>query len=144
MHRLGVSSEACKIDVRALLRSPREPGGAGHYTARLGGSEEMRRIAVALNWLSDQDWSWWPLVKYRPAKERVISNILVLKMTPLFGTLSGLAIAVIARHLPSLAYVLVDIAVGWIAYFVIFRASFVPAWNSRARSLKGNTAGRRA
>jgi len=100
----------------------------------------MKPIIDALNWLSDQDWGWWPLLKYRPPKSEIISNVLVAKLTPLFGTLSGLAIAAIAQHLRSVPYLSLDIAIGWVAYFVIYRASFVPAWNSRARSLRGENA----
>jgi hypothetical protein len=97
----------------------------------------MNPIIDALNWLSDQDWSWWPLLRYRPPKNRMISNTLVFKLTPFFGSLSGLAIAAIAQHFHSLTYLFLDIVVGWIAYFVIFRAIFVSAWNYRARSIQG-------
>ena len=100
----------------------------------------MNPIIDALNWLSDQDWGWWPLLKYRPPKDEVISNALVLKLTPVFGTLSGLVVAAIAQHLKSIPYLLLDILIGWVAYIVIYRASFVPAWNSRALSMKRKNA----
>jgi len=96
----------------------------------------MRWIVDGLNWLSDQDWGWWPMLKYRPRKDELISNRLVLKLTPMFGTLSGLTIAFVAGHILSVRYLVVDIAVGWIAYFALYRAIFVPAWNSRASSIK--------
>lgn len=100
------------------------------------GCIEMRWIVDGLNWLSDQDWGWWPMLKYRPRKDELISNRLVLKLTPMFGTLSGLTIAFVAGHILSVRYLVVDIAVGWIAYFALYRAIFVPAWNSRASSIK--------
>lgn len=28
----------------------------------------------------------------------------------------------------------IDVVVGWVLYFAIYRATFVPAWNARARS----------
>lgn len=100
----------------------------------------MKRIIDALNWLSDQDWGWWPLLIFRPQKSEIISNLQVLKMTPVFGSLSGLLIAAIAQDLLSMPNLLIDIAIGWVAYFVIYRTTFVPAWNSRARSLRAKDA----
>jgi hypothetical protein len=94
----------------------------------------MNRIINILNWLSDQDWGWWPLLKFRPNKNQFITTKMVLQMTPVFGTLSGLAIAVVAQHLFSIQYLAIDVVVGWVLYFAIYRATFVPAWNARARS----------
>lgn len=98
--------------------------------------EQMNRIIDTLNWLSDQDWEWWPLLRCRPDKNQFITTWLVLKMTPVFGTLSGLAITAIAQHLASIQHLLLDVAAGWVLYFMIYRATFAPAWNARARSLR--------
>ncbi|MCU7918682.1 MAG: hypothetical protein KZQ95_10035 [Candidatus Thiodiazotropha sp. (ex Epidulcina cf. delphinae)] len=100
----------------------------------------MKLIVDGLNWLSDQDWGWWPMLKYRPRKDEAISNKLVLKLTPFFGTLSGLTIAAIAQHFLVVSYLLLDIGIGWVAFFAIYRVTFVPAWNSRARGLRGKNA----
>ena len=100
----------------------------------------MNKLVDVLNWLSDQDWEWWPLVGLRPPKDEDISNLLVLRLTPFFGTLSGLAIAGVAGHLRSPPHLLLDLVIGWVAFFVLYRASFAPAWNARARSLRAQGA----
>jgi hypothetical protein len=100
----------------------------------------VKAVMEALNWLSDLDWGWWPLLRLRPEKSEQMTSRLVLRLTPLFGTLAGLAIAAIAQHLASITHLLLDIAIGWIAFFVIQRGVFAPAWNARARKLAGDDA----
>jgi len=95
----------------------------------------MKPIIDSLNWLSDQDWNWWPLLKLRPSQHDRITDRVVLKLTAFFGTLSGLAIVAIARHYSSAEHVLIDMAIGWAAFYAIYRVTFVPAWNVRARRL---------
>jgi len=95
----------------------------------------MKAIIDSLNWLSDQDWNWWPLLTLRPSKHEPITDGIVLKLTTFFGTLSGLAIIVIAKHHTSVGRMLIDITIGWAAFFSIYRTTFVPAWNARARRL---------
>ena len=96
----------------------------------------MKALIDLLNRLSDQDWEWWPLVRLRPPQDEDISSRLVMRLTPFFGTLSGLAIAAVAGHLLSVHYLLLELVVGWVAFFVLYRISFAPAWNVRARSLR--------
>jgi len=95
----------------------------------------MKPIIDSLNWLSDQDWNWWPLLKLRPAKHDIITDRIALKLTAVFGTIAGLAIVVIAKHYTSAERILIDIAIGWAAFYAIYRTTFVPAWNARARRL---------
>jgi hypothetical protein len=96
----------------------------------------MKALIDFMNWLTDMDWGWWPLLSARPSKEKPIDSIVLAKITPFFGTLTGLLIAVIANHFTSLRRVLVDVGLAWVLFFIGYRLTFAIAWNSRARLLR--------
>ena len=96
----------------------------------------MKVVIDFMNWLTDMDWGWWPLLSARPSKERPIDIVVLAKITPFFGTLAGLLIAVIANHFTSLRRVLVDVGLAWVLFFIGYRLTFAIAWNSRARLLR--------
>ena len=88
-----------------------------------------------MNWLTDMDWGWWPILSARPPKDRPINTAVLLKITPIFGTAAGLALAAIEQHLNSPIRVAADVLVGWLGFFVLYRCTFALAWNSRAKRL---------
>jgi hypothetical protein len=100
----------------------------------------MKALINFMNWLTDMDWGWWPLLRARPPKDRPINSAVLLKITPFFGTVAGLAIAVIERHLASPVWVAADLLFGWLGFFIGYRLTFALAWNSRARLLQHNLA----
>jgi len=100
----------------------------------------MKALVKLMNWLTDMDWGWWPLLSARPPKDRPIDSAVVAKITPFFGTGAGLLIAVIEHHLASPLRVALDVLVGGAAFFILYRFTFALAWNSRARLLSHNPA----
>jgi hypothetical protein len=49
----------------------------------------MTPLQIKMNKLTDMDSGWWPFLGLRPKKEAVMNTRLLLKMTALFGSLSG-------------------------------------------------------
>ena len=43
-----------------------------------------------MNQLTDMDWGWWPVLFLRPAKDKVIDNIILLKLSMVFGSSIGI------------------------------------------------------
>ena len=89
-----------------------------------------------MNRLTDMDGGWWPLLKWRPAKDEYIDNLLVLKTTPFFGTLIGLSFIITSSEYNDLTQILIKLALGWLLFFIAQRATFALAWNIRADKLK--------
>ena len=100
----------------------------------------MKALVNFMNWLTDMDWGWWPLLSARPPKDRPIDSAVLLKITPCFGTAAGLVIAVIEHHLTSLVRVAGDLVFGWLGFFILYRFTFALAWNSRAKQLRQSAA----
>lgn len=96
----------------------------------------MNKLSSFMNWLSDMDWGWWPLLKYRPAKDRDIDSGVLFKVTPLFGSLAGVLIAAGSSLLRDPLAVVGCIVVGWVLFFVLYRITFAVAWNRRAKELR--------
>ena len=98
----------------------------------------MKAIINFMNWLTDMDWAWWPILRFRPSKDKDIDSIVVLKVTSVFGTALGIIIAATEYHRLSPAYFIVIVMISWVAFFIIYRITFALAWNSRARLLRKN------
>ena len=98
----------------------------------------MNPVINFLNWLTDMDWGWWPLLKYRPQKNERIDSTVILKVTPLFGTVVGCLILLILNELNSATFVLGIYAISWLLFFIIYRITFAVAWNIRVKYLNQN------
>ena len=96
----------------------------------------MNKLWSFMNWLSDMDWGWWPLLKYRPAKDRNIDSRVLFKVTPVFGSIAGVLIAAGSSLLLNPLAVAGCIAVGWMLFFALYRITFAVAWNRRAKELR--------
>jgi hypothetical protein len=96
----------------------------------------MKAMINFLNWLTDMDWGWWPLLRFRPPKDKDIDGGVIFRITPFFGTATGILIGAPQHHLQSPTALFVDVMVGWIAFFVVYRITCAAAWNSRARMLR--------
>ena len=95
-------------------------------------------IVNFLNWLTDMDWGWWPLLKHRPEKHEYIDSKVLFKITPMFGTVTGLLFMFITNTVNDLMYASICMLAGWVLFFVGYRVTFSVAWNIRADSLKNN------
>ena len=101
-----------------------------------------REIEDFMNWLSDMDWAWWPVVSLRPQKDREIDNRVLLRISPIFGSAAGILaftwLVVIARLLPFTSIgLLTHVLIGCVGFFVVYKISFASFWNRRARRLRG-------
>lgn len=95
----------------------------------------MKTLINIMNQLNDMDWSWWPLLRCRPVKDQPITTLVVLKMTPVFGTLTGILVA-LAGQFDTPVSLLASLTFGWVSFFLLFRISFAAAWNHRAQALR--------
>jgi hypothetical protein len=98
----------------------------------------VQTIVNFINWLNDMDWGWWPLLKCRPPKDKRISNRVVLRITPFFGTVSGVLIFLVSGEALTLLNLLLSLVAGWVLFFLIFRFTGAVAWNVRAKKLNSS------
>lgn len=100
----------------------------------------MRRIEDFMNRLTDIDWGWWPALSLRPAKDRDINNRVLLKMSSVFGSMTGLLLLFIrlvqGRAEFSFTNVVGYLAFGWVLFFIIYKVTFAYFWNRRARRIR--------
>ncbi|HEX3774392.1 MAG TPA: hypothetical protein VHV51_08005 [Polyangiaceae bacterium] len=88
----------------------------------------------------DTDEHWGPLLFLRPRVNQSLSSARVLALSVLlgvaFGLLGSILLALVARAADRPA---IDVRVFPLTltalYFVLCRATFVPAWNRRAQKL---------
>ena len=103
----------------------------------------MRQIENFMNWLTDMDWGWWPVISFRPPKERDIDNRVLFKISPVFGGAAGLILLLLFafRHFTSITAgkaVLFYLA-GCGAFFLFYKFTFAYFWNRRAKRLRMQT-----
>jgi hypothetical protein len=98
----------------------------------------MNKIIDFMNWLTDIDGGWWPLLKCRPNKNEYIDSKVLAKITPFFGTLTGIIIVFLSKSYNDPSHVAISIALGWLSFFILYRITFSVAWNIRADMLNNN------
>ena len=98
----------------------------------------MKAIWDFMNGLTDMDWGWWPMLRCRPPKDKNIDARVLLKITPVFGTMAGLFAVAVTRTFNSLYFFVGAIAVSWVLFFVIYRITFAVTWNRRAKTIREN------
>jgi hypothetical protein len=100
----------------------------------------MRKVEDFLNRLTDMDWGWWPMLAFRPPKDRDIDNRVLLKVSPVFGSISGLLIFLIvsARYSPFITVwsLIACLLLGIVFFFTFYKFTFALFWNRRARRLR--------
>jgi hypothetical protein len=52
----------------------------------------MRRIEDFMNWLTDKDWTWEPVLSLRPSKDQDIGNRTIFRLAPIFGCIPALIV----------------------------------------------------
>lgn len=92
-----------------------------------------------MNWLTDMDAGWWPVVFLRPAKNKEIGNVLLLKMSGVFGTAVGLLVFLWFFIKPNRAVfsglLAFGVMFGYILFFLFYKFTFAYFWNRRAKRL---------
>lgn len=97
------------------------------------------QIENFMNELTDMDWGWWPVLFLRPAKDKDIDNIILLKLSLVFGSSIGiffLLIVFLTVGVMTWGIFLFCILLGWLLFFVVYKVTFVYFWNRRARRLR--------
>jgi hypothetical protein len=99
------------------------------------------KIENFMNELTDMDWGWWSVMFLRPAKDKDIDNVVLLKLSLVFGSAIGvvlLLIYLLKIGAPTLGNIVFFILSGWVLFFVIYKFTFAYFWNRRARRLRGS------
>lgn len=100
----------------------------------------MRKLEDTMNWLTDMDWGWWPIVSLRPPKDRDIDNKVLLRISLVAGTGMGLLVFLTmaaGRTLPvTPQYFIAFIVLGIAVFFVLYKVTFAYCWNRRAARLR--------
>ena len=100
----------------------------------------IQRLEDYVNWLTERDWGWWPVVFLRPPKDKDIDNTVLLKITSFFGIILGLLLVVlrfIVFHSLTALSIAFDLVLGCVAFFLPYKFTFAYFWNRRARRLRG-------
>jgi hypothetical protein len=99
----------------------------------------MQKIENWLNWLSDHDWSWWPLKSMRPPKNTRIDDIRILKMSCLMAPVIALLIFApswTVTERVGLKLILSLLALAFGGFFIGYKLTFAYCWNRRATRLR--------
>ncbi len=100
----------------------------------------MRKLEDTMNWLSDMDWGWWPIVSLRPPKDRDIDNKVLFRISLFAGTVMGLLVYIMLaakRTAPvTPKHVIAFIVLGIAVFFVLYKVTFAYCWNRRAARLR--------
>ena len=101
-----------------------------------------------MNWLTDKDWTWEPVLSLRPPKHQDIDNRIIVRLAPIFGCIPALIVFLSEafEHMSPftvthvLFLILLGCAIvllGFVGFFVIYKFSFAYFWNRRAKRLRG-------
>jgi hypothetical protein len=100
----------------------------------------LDRIEEIMNGLSDMDMGWWPLLFLRPAQNKDITNLVLIKLTLTFGSFLGfLMCGLFYQRLGGLTFgdVIISFGMSWLLFFISYKITFAYFWNRRARRLRG-------
>jgi hypothetical protein len=98
------------------------------------------QIENFMNQLTDMDWGWWPVLFLRPAKDRDIDNVILLKLSMVFGSSIGILFLLtvfLTSGVMTWGIFLFCILLGWLLFFVVYKITFAYFWNRRAGRLRG-------
>ncbi len=98
----------------------------------------LNKLEGWVNWLSDKDWGWWPVVSLRPPKDKRIDSLLTFKLTLIFGPLAGLvtvAFLIWAEGPLSFLEAFFIMNACFVVYFLFVRFITAYFWNKRAKRL---------
>ena len=104
----------------------------------------INKLEKFMNWLTDMDWGWWPVLFLRPPKDQDMGNLMLLKLTFSSGSIVGalflLALLIGATEALTSGDIIFAIIfcmlLGWILFFFVYKMTFAYFWNRRARRLR--------
>lgn len=97
----------------------------------------LNLIAHIHNWLSGQDFIWWPFSFLRPDPKELMSYKLTLLMTACFGGLTFTMFTVLAvmNNAFNIKDAFITLLFSFLGFFTWFNIITRPLWNHRARQL---------
>jgi hypothetical protein len=99
----------------------------------------IEEIEWALNYVSDLDHEWGPLLFLRPERRAPMTSPRVAALAVLYGVLVGCAVNVVVRLTGEHADALNPLffpAATTIVFFAFYRLTFAQCWNRRAARLR--------
>ena len=75
-------------------------------------------------------------MKVRPKECDCLGSLVVLKITPFFGTMASIVILLFLDKPLSLVSIVLTFTYSWVMFFVAYRSTFAIAWNIRAKKLR--------
>ena len=99
----------------------------------------IEKIEDFMNKLNDMDWTWWPVLFLRPPKDKNIDNLVLFKLTLLYGSLPGLLgwlVYTWRSRVISWVGAVLFILIGLILFFLVYKFTFAYFWNRRAKRLQ--------
>jgi len=96
------------------------------------------KIENFINRLNDMDWGWWPVLSLRPPKDKDLDNLIILKLTLIFGSVLGVLFLLVGwvTRVLTLTCAVVSFLIGWVLFFLVFKGISAYFWNRRARRLR--------
>ena len=99
----------------------------------------MDQIEDFMNKLTDMDSGWFPVLFLRPTKDKDIDNMILLKLSLVFGSAIGVILLslIFANGAGiSLGNTTFSFLAGWVIFFVLYKVTFAYFWNRRAQRLR--------
>ena len=97
------------------------------------------QIEDFMNKLTDMDSGWFPVLSLRPTKDKDIDNVVLVKLSLVFGSAIGVILLLLnfTKEVGiSLGNVVFSMLAGWVIFFVLYKLTFAYFWNRRARRLR--------
>ena len=97
----------------------------------------IAKIIASLNWISDRDSLWWPLLKLRPKKNERYTWMLVFILSSIITIVAHASVIMIrtymGKDIPALFAILVTVVM--FVCVAIYQVVFAYCWNNRASKL---------
>jgi hypothetical protein len=93
------------------------------------------RFESLANWVSDQNWGWWPFLALRPPRHKRMDSWMVAKLCLFFSPLYWLVLLVglgWATHSWPFGLTLPQLSAASLGLFLFYRLTFAVCWNRRA------------
>ena len=102
-------------------------------------TKSLNRFEDFVVGLADWDWAWWPAVSLRPSVKQDIDNMVLVRMTCIFGPMAGLlssVMVVLVMHQMTVSLFIFLMMLGCIVFYTICKYTIARYWNRRARRLR--------
>ncbi len=97
------------------------------------------QIENFMNKLTDMDSGWFPVLFLRPTKDKDIDNVVLVKLSLVFGSAIGVILLLLNFTKEagiSIGNVVFSILAGWVIFFVLYKLTFAYFCNRRARRIR--------